>query len=110
MRLPLQVTFRGMATSEALEGRIREEADRLEEVCSTIMGCRVVVEQPHHHQRRGNHFRVLVDLTVPGREIVAGRDTAEHASNEDPYAALDEAFSAARRQLKAYSDEVHRHR
>lgn len=110
MRLPLQVTFRGMGPSEALEARIREETDRLEELFDGIMGCRVLVEQPHRHHRQGNHFHVRVDLTVPGREIIASRDVAENLAHEDPYAALEQAFHATRRQLKDHLEELRRHR
>ena len=90
----LQITLRDMSPSNALEARIRRALQRLERLYSGIMGCRVVVEAPHHRQREGRQFVVRLDLAVPGDEIVVNRD-----HHEDLYVALRDAFDAARRQL-----------
>ena len=42
MKLPLQITFRGMQPSGALEAAAAKKAHKLEEFCSDIMSCRVV--------------------------------------------------------------------
>ena len=89
---------------------IRTEADKLEQFCDRIVGCHVVVELPHKHQRQGNHFHVRIDLHVPGKEIVAGREHAERHSHEDPYQAVSNAFEAARHQLQHYTELQHAHR
>ncbi len=52
MILPLQISFRNMKPSEAVEGRIREETAKLETFYKEIMHCRVVVELPHKQDRR----------------------------------------------------------
>lgn len=113
MHFPLQITHRQMETSEALDEHIEAEAEKLERYFDKIMSCRVVVELPHRHQHKGQHFHVVVDLSVPGREIVVGRDPDERVTNEDPYVAVTEAFKAARRQLKDTAQrrrrEVKRH-
>lgn len=105
MKIPLQITFRGFSTSEALSEAIRAEADKLEEFYDKITSCRVVVEQPHKHQSKGNHFHVRVDITVPGSELVASRDPAEHESFEDPFVAVAESFRAARRMLQTHAEK-----
>lgn len=48
MQIPLQVTFRGIPHSDAVEAKIREKAAKLEKFYSHIMGCRVAVEAEHH--------------------------------------------------------------
>ena len=53
MSLPLQITFRHMDPSPALETRIRELATRLEKFSEHIMRCQVVVEPPAHHKHQG---------------------------------------------------------
>ena len=58
MRLPLQITFRQMQPSLALDARIRELVKRLEKFSEHIMRCCVIVEPPAHivcgtHGRRG---------------------------------------------------------
>ena len=106
MRLPLQITFRGFQAPGALEADIRERADKLDRYSPDIMSCRVVVEVSGKHHQEGNLYHVRVDLTVPGREIVTGRERALHHSHTDPYVAARDAFDEARRQLEDY--ERHR--
>jgi ribosomal subunit interface protein len=109
----LQITHRQMETSESLDEHIEAEAEKLERYHDKIISCRVVVELPHRHKSQGQHFHVVVDLTVPGREIVVGRDPDERVTHEDPYVAVSEAFKAARRQLQGAAQkrrrEVKRH-
>ncbi len=103
MVLPLQITFHGLDPSPAIEAAVREHATRLERFSCDITSCRVLVEAPHRHHQQGNLFRLRIDLTVPGREIVVGRDPAEHHAHEDPYVAIRDAFDAARRQLEDHA-------
>ena len=102
MKLPLQITFRGMEPSEAVEANIREKATKLERYCDHIMACRVVVEEPHAHKHQGRLFHVRLDITVPKGEIVASRNPDQHRAHEDVYVAIRDAFNAATRQLEDY--------
>lgn len=101
MQIPLQITVRGIAHSEALESRIREKAEKLDEFFDHITSCRVVVDEPHKHQRQGKEFNVRVEIGVPGRELVATRD-----HHEDVYVALRDAFDAIKRQLEDYARQL----
>jgi cold shock CspA family protein/ribosome-associated translation inhibitor RaiA len=103
----VQVTFKEMPPSPAVEARIREEAAELEQFSDRVVRCRVVVERPHRHQRHGNLYSVRIDLTVPGHEIVVAREPSQHHAYEDVYVAVRDAFEAARRQLQ---DHVRRTR
>ena len=103
MQTEVQITFRNMERSEWLAARIREHVQRLEHVFPRLIACRVAIELPHRHHRQGSHFRVRVDLSVPGGELVAGRFPAQHASHEEPYTALRDAFHKARRELLDWS-------
>jgi ribosomal subunit interface protein len=97
MQIPLQITLRGMETSTALEESIRERAVKLEHVFDRITSCRVAVESAHGVHQYAHPFSVRVDLKVPGDEIVVHKE-----NGEDAYAAVREAFDAARRQLEDY--------
>jgi ribosomal subunit interface protein len=110
MNRPLQITYRGMGPSEAMSEHIREQAEKLEQFFDRIIGCHVVVEQPHKHHRQGKLFHVRMDLHVPGKDIVVGRDHAERRSHEDPYQAVNDAFEAARAQLRHHADAQHDYR
>jgi ribosome-associated translation inhibitor RaiA len=123
MEIPLQISFRNMDRSPAVEERIREEVDKLGEFYSRIMGCRVMSEMPHRHRESGKRFHVRVYLTVPDREIVASNEPSLHSSmqsfdveergkqqetaavHKDIYVAIRDAFKAARRQLQDYARE-----
>lgn len=109
MKRALQITYRGMETSEALSEHIRDQAEKLEQFFDGIVGCHVVVEEPHHHKQSGHNFHVRLDLHVPGKEIVVGRDPGERRA-EDAYVAVTDAFEAARRQLQHYAETVRRPR
>jgi ribosomal subunit interface protein len=109
MKRALQITYRGMETSEALSNHIRGEAEKLEQFFGDIVGCHVVVEEPHRHKQQGNEFHVRVDLHVPGKDIVVGRDPGNRPHN-DAYLAVTDAFEAARRQLQHYAEGIRAHR
>lgn len=100
MQLPLQITFRHMDPSPALETRIRELAGRLDRFAQEITSCRVVVEAPHKHHHQGSLFSVHIDITLPGGEIAVARDQHDRHAHEDAHVALRDAFTAAARQLE----------
>jgi ribosomal subunit interface protein len=102
VQIPLQITFKNIDHSDAIEARLREKAAYLERFADDIMSCRVVVEAPHKHHHKGNIYHVSVDITLPGEEIVANRRPDEHQAHEDVYVAIRDAFDNARRQLEDY--------
>ena len=102
MKLPLQVVFRNMEASAAVEAKVRERADQLERIYDQIMSCRVIVETHHKHHHQGNLYHVRVDLKVPEAEIVASREPGEHHAHEDVFVAVRDAFDAVRRRLEDY--------
>jgi ribosomal subunit interface protein len=98
MDIPLQISLRGIAHSDALYNTIREKATKLERYYTHVTSCRVVLELAGRHQRKGNQYVVRIDLKVPGGEIAV---THEH--DEDLQVALRDAFDAARRRLEDYA-------
>lgn len=96
MQVPLQIALRDLGPSEALEARIRQQADKLEEFHSRITSCRVVVERLPKHHEQGRPFEVHVDVRVPGRKEIV---STLHR-HEDVYVALRDAFDSVARQLE----------
>ena len=102
LQVPLQITIRDMPRSEALEAHVRQKAAKLEEFYPRIVSCRVIVEELRKHHHQGRHFRVRIDVRVPGHhELVANRD-----HDEDVYVALREAFDIAVRQIDEHARVV----
>lgn len=91
-----------MPPSEAIENNIRDKAAKLNGFYDKIMGCRVLLEAPHRHHHKGKLYHVRIDLTLPGGEIVINREPSRHASHEDVYVAIRDAFAAARRKLQDF--------
>jgi cold shock CspA family protein len=122
--IPTQVTFRGLAHSDALESDIRERVAWLEQFYADIVRCRVLVELPHRHHQDGRRFHVRVEISVPGgAPIVVSHEPSLHGHLKDAQAdahhkgteidgvhrharvAVHEAFDAARRRLEDVARE-----
>jgi ribosomal subunit interface protein len=103
MNVPLQLTFRDIDASAAVEERVRAAVAKLERHYDRITACRVVVESPHRHHHKGRRYHVRIDLAVPGREIVVGHDPDASADHEDVYLAIRDAFAAALRQVEEHA-------
>jgi len=109
-----------MQPSSAVEALIRDEAAKLETYCGDIIKCRVVVEIPNKHHLKGDLYHVLIDLVVPGNELVAEHNPGQHNSmqnvgtemmarrreihlpRKDIYASVRNTFDDARRRIQDY--------
>ncbi|HAU4031075.1 TPA: ribosome-associated translation inhibitor RaiA [Legionella pneumophila] len=109
MLLPIQVTFRNMDPSKAVESRAIKLAKKLDCLYDKIMGCRVVIESSHRHHNKGKLYHVRIDLTVPDAELVVSRESSNKHAHEDVYVSLRDAFNAIERQLKNYANQRRGH-
>ena len=131
MRYPVQITFRNVEPSETLEHAVQTEAAKLDTFFERILSCRVAIEIPHRHHRKGKQCRIRIDLTLPGKEIVIKREpgassksrktraqlagkTVHRESHHDLRLAIHDAFKAAGRRVQDYArlqrGDVKRHR
>lgn len=106
MEMPLEIEFKDMARSPALEQLIRDKVGKLEQLHDRITACRVVIESPHKHHHQGKQFHVSVRLVVPGAVLVSSHDIGDKG-HEDANVAARDAFASIRRQLE---DHVRIHR
>ena len=102
MNTAVEITFRNMPESEAIRTAISKRISQLKRIFDHIINCSVMVEAPHRHHKKGKHYHVRIDLSVPGKEIVVSRDPSLDATRSDAYVAIRDAFNAAQRQLKNY--------
>ena len=100
MQSPLNISFRNMDPSEAIETRVREKAEKLERLYDRIISCEVVVGAPHRNHQKGKLYDVRINLSVPGDDINVGRTGPQNHAHEDVYVAIRDAFAAAGRQLE----------
>ena len=105
METPVKIAYHGLRPSAAVSDEVRAKAARLERYFRRITGCTVALEAAsrHHRMGKGRHYRVRIELAVPGARLVVGRDPAKTRSHEDLHAAIDAAFREARRQLQDHA-------
>lgn len=102
--LPVQITMKDIPLTPTIENKIRKKAEKLTRLYDRIISCRVVVESPQRHKHRGKLFKIRIDLSVPGKELIVN-----HKQNENAYAAIRDAFKAMERQLEEFSRKQHGH-
>ena len=100
MQLPVQIVSRDLHLSKHPETTIHEKAGKLDTFYNRITRCRVVVESPTHNHWKSKSYKVRIDLSVPGSELVVN-----HHENQDLTIAIRDAFDAAKRQLQHYAHQ-----
>lgn len=96
MQVPLEISTRRIDLSTDLEADLRRRATKLERLYDRITSCRIAVERETSRQE-GGPYRVRLDITVPGSELVANK------AAEDLSVAIRDAFQAAERQVDEFS-------
>lgn len=103
MEKPIEIRWHQLPASETVTRLVEEKARKLEHYYERIIGCSVTIEAPNmNHHRHGKHFRVRVEISVPGDLLVVGRDATADTTHEDVYLAVHDAFRAAKRQLQDF--------
>lgn len=100
MQIPIQINFHGLGPSPAIEAAVRKHAKKLELFRNDIVSCRVTVESPHKHQRKGRLYHIVINVRTEGDEIAVSRMPDDQTAHEDIYVAIRDAFKATRRQLQ----------
>jgi ribosome-associated translation inhibitor RaiA len=100
MSFPLNIKFHDTRRSANVEQAIRDQAERLDKFHGRIQHCEVVIDQPHHHQKKGNDFHVRILLTVPGQTLAVTSTASPNGDHESLYGAIRDAFDAAKRKLR----------
>jgi len=96
-----QITWRNVEASPALGELVARRARALEKVFDRIEGCDVVVEAPQKRRQTARLFRVRVNLHVPGPDLSADARVAQGSATGDATLAVNRAFAAIEKRLKA---------
>lgn len=105
METPLQITYRHVAKSEALEDLILRKLEDLEQH-GQVQGCRVVIEAPNRPAPGGKRYHVTLAIHVRGDEIVVRQGPVGHKGHDEVEVAISEAFHAARRRLQDHERRI----
>lgn len=105
MKIPMQITFHGLPHSQEIESKVTEAAEKLHRIYAEIVSCRVVVDFANRRHKKGNIYRIHVDLSVPGTELNVGRESGDKDTHKDVLVAIRDAFNAMERQLQEYAKE-----
>jgi ribosomal subunit interface protein len=106
MQLPVNITYRGVDKSEAIDQFVLDKAARLDKFCDHINRCDVAIERPNHAHHKGNPFRVRIDVTVSGgHELVADEKQLDNGAHEALYKAIHDAFKTMERELRRVVDK-----
>ncbi len=103
MQVPLQIKFRHMEPSALIEARVRERCHKLQRFAEYVTSCRVTIDAQHGQQQKDGLFRVIIDINLPGEEIVTSHHPVQNHTHENVNIALQDAFDMARHQLEAYA-------
>jgi hypothetical protein len=97
MPFTLQIKFRGIERSEAVESDIQQRAARLERFGDAITGCVVTVEM---HRQRGDRYGLRIELsTIAGNFSTTRAPTLDDSKN-DFHSVIRDAFQTATRDLE----------
>src|SRR5436309_6779557 len=109
MQLPVNITYRGLNKTDAIEQIVRDKATRLDKFCDHISRCDVAIEQPNHAHQKGNPFRVRIDVTVPpGHELVSDEQGIDNGSYAPLTKVIHDAFKTMERELRRVVEKQRR--
>jgi ribosome-associated translation inhibitor RaiA/cold shock CspA family protein len=100
MQSPVQIQFKNMEPSEAVEAAINKWVDKLDRAYPTIITCRVSIAAPSKKKLHGGLYHTRIDIRLPGKEVVVNRNPDLHHSYTDAYVSIRDAFKSAQRQLE----------
>lgn len=113
MQVPLEITFRNIASSDSAEAAIRDHVQRLERIFGRITACRVRVDQRNQNANETIPPVVHIEISVPGHKDIVVAHESDHLQRKfqapDVRNAINEAFRIAERRLSKYKDKLTDH-
>jgi ribosome-associated translation inhibitor RaiA len=103
MTIPVQITYRDFDHTDALDTFLHRHVEKLEALGGQVTSCRIALESPHRHKSHGRHYRVRIDISVPGATLLVDRAPDNRPQGEDAYSAIDDAFDHASRMLTEHT-------
>lgn len=96
---PVNISFRHMKPSEAINKRIRNEALKLNRIYNRIQSCSVVFSVPHQTHNQGKIYHINIKLHIPGQILIVNHEPERNHAHEDAFVAVRDAFRSMENEL-----------
>jgi putative sigma-54 modulation protein len=108
MDTPLEISFKGLDKSRAIEAKIAEKAAKLEKIFDRMTHCRVVVSAPNKHAHKGKNYEIKIDIGIPDHAplVLTHESSVGGHVQGDLQAAIRDAFDAAKRRLDDIAEKL----
>jgi ribosomal subunit interface protein len=97
MKPAVDVIYRDLDSSSALNEIITKKVEKLNRFTDQILHSRVVLDTPHNHKHKGKQYRASIELDIKGGAVAVARD------DESIHVAVRDAFISAERKIKQIS-------
>ena len=105
MQTGVEIAYHGMEPDAHVEESVGQRVKRLEQFFGRIISCRVIVDAPHRHHRKGNQYAVRLEARVPGAEFSIDKKPGDMNAHHDVLVAIRDAFDAMERRLRRWKEE-----
>lgn len=102
MQTPIQITFRDIEHSDAVEQRVNQKINKINRLFNNVTACRVTIEQTQKHQNQGKLYNVSIQLEVPGKLL-----SVNNNEDENLYKSLQKAADNMVHLLSEYNARLH---
>lgn len=110
MAFPVQITFRDIPPSEAVEAKINKRVERLQRFADRATSLHVIVAAPHARPQgvshKGQIYQFTLELHMPKGDIVVHQDDNPNHAHEDVYVAMRDAFAALERRVHEHLEKL----
>ncbi|MEQ8818879.1 MAG: HPF/RaiA family ribosome-associated protein [Sumerlaeia bacterium] len=110
MRIPLELTFRGVEKTPRLKAMIHRKVEKLAQVNPRITSCHVAIEHPNEVATVGNGYRIRIEVRIPPKTSIVIKESECHGiAHERLEAAIRKTFDAARvKMAREYQKRIRR--
>ncbi len=107
MKTPLEISFKGLEKSRAVESKVAERAARLEKHFDRMTHVRAVVSAPNKLAHKGKHFEVKLEIGIPsGAPLIISEEPEGNDARSDLMIAIRNAFDTAERRLDELAERL----
>ena len=88
----LEISFRDIEHSDAIEQNIRDKTAKLTSTFDDITGIRAVVAMPHNHSNKGKLAHVSLEIGLPGETVAITHDKQVTVEEAEIFRAMSESL------------------